>query len=379
LSDVIVETLYKQTLPRVLQLDVDVATNTILNTAYPTLAPVITAGVTIEEQGHDQKSIDFDGAGAITFDADPLFQMGTNSFTISSWTRHRNYDNLNSNLVIKNADHCYQENGFAEPYGFEIGHSQSNFGYNICIRDSRGNTVRADLEFDQGYRPIELLNQWKHIVLTFDRDTNEIRAYVNGMLQSNTLDISTITGSLSNGQPLEIGTSYGWTTDGQYDDVIIDRKVWTQQQALDAFHKLDAFEYETLEFDVNNQVTINTNEHQAFDFGTSDSFTLSGWMKYDAQDNFKNIISKRIGGATPGYVLDIRSNGKLAGVLEDGNGNAVITQSNASFDDNQWHFFAWMIDRVSQTSRLYVDGQLERTQAIANIGDISNQESLHIG
>ena len=43
-------------------------------------------------------------------------------------------------------------------------------------------------------------------------------AFINGVRQQHSLDISTVQGSVDNDEPFTIGTLYGWHTDGTLDE-----------------------------------------------------------------------------------------------------------------------------------------------------------------
>jgi hypothetical protein len=46
----------------------------------------------------------------------------------------------------------------------------------------------------------------------------QVYAYINGVQQASTLDISGVPGSIDNGEPFTLGTLYGWHTDGTLDE-----------------------------------------------------------------------------------------------------------------------------------------------------------------
>ena len=89
---------------------------------------------------------------------------------------------------------------------------------------------RNHIVFDGGYQPAQMLGKWVHYAVVFDRDQQKkVFVYVNGKMQSNSLDISAVQGSVDNNKPLEIGQLYGWKTKGTLDEYRLYNK------ALDKF------------------------------------------------------------------------------------------------------------------------------------------------
>jgi hypothetical protein len=165
--------------------------------------------------------IDFDGVNIDTVNIPhhESLNFGTNSFTISGWALHRDYTYPRTNFAIKKSSTCYASgSGNA---GFDIGHGYKSDGIDICIHDTADNRIRQTLTFDSGYTPNELVNTWTHYVFVIDRPSAKIKAFINGVKQSNELDISAITDSINNSSNLVIGSLYGWKTDGKMDELKI--------------------------------------------------------------------------------------------------------------------------------------------------------------
>ena len=79
--------------------------------------------------------------------------------------------------------------------------------------------ARKGIVFDHGYQPGQLLGQWVHHAVVFDRKQQKrVFVYINGKKQSSTLDISAVKGSVDNNKALEFGTLYGWKTKGTLDE-----------------------------------------------------------------------------------------------------------------------------------------------------------------
>ena len=120
--------------------------------------------------------------------------------------------------------------------GFEIGHAYAATGSEIAISDGT-NKTQATITFDSGYRPPDFQNKWTHFVFVFDRiDTGKAYAYVNGVRQSGEVDISSVAGSIDTAQAMNIGSIYGWQTDGILDDVRIYNYARTAEQILQDYN-----------------------------------------------------------------------------------------------------------------------------------------------
>ena len=97
--------------------------------------------------------------------------------------------------------------------------------------------VDTTIEFDDGYQPAQLIGQWVHYVVVFDRDQQKKAfAYVNGKKQSNGIDISPVQGSVDNDKALEFGLLYGWKTKGTLDEYRVYNKALDEIEAAAIFH-----------------------------------------------------------------------------------------------------------------------------------------------
>jgi prepilin-type N-terminal cleavage/methylation domain-containing protein len=189
-------------------------TGTISGATYTTDTPQKAAG-----QGAGKYALSFDGTGSknVTVANSNSLNFGADSFTIAMWGKHRDFTYPKDWFTIKKSNVCY--NGAGNP-GWDIGGSYSSSGLNICYNDGV-NYVRQVLTSNAGYTPSSLLNQWVFLTVVFDRSASRIKEYINGVKQTNELNISTVTGSVNNSSNLVIGTAYGWQTDGILDEVQI--------------------------------------------------------------------------------------------------------------------------------------------------------------
>jgi hypothetical protein len=164
--------------------------------------------------GELNKSSSLSGSANISIPNNNSFSF--NSFTISMWVYYRDYTYPKTFGAIKKSTQAY----VAGKIGWDFGHGYKSDGVDVCLNDGI-NMIRTTLIFDSAYTPVNLLNKWSHVVYVVNRDTDRVLAYINGVKQSNEVNISAITGSLSNTDNLVIGTLYGWQTDGNIDDVRI--------------------------------------------------------------------------------------------------------------------------------------------------------------
>ena len=114
--------------------------------------------------------------------------------------------------------------------GWETAHGYQAKGLRLCIRDKENRKVDATIQFDHGNQPPQLLGQWVHYAVVFDREKQKKTfVYINGKKQSNSLDISAVKGSVNNNKVLDFGYLYGWKTKGTLDEYRVYNK------ALDDF------------------------------------------------------------------------------------------------------------------------------------------------
>ena len=164
----------------------------------------------------------FDGVGygLITVLNTPILNFGYSSFSVVGWAKILDVRYPMTTFAVKKGVGCYfgpGRQGWVP--GWETGHGYQPKGLRVCIRDKQNKSVDKTIVFDQGYQPAQLLGQWVHYAVVFDREQQKkVFIYINGKKQSNTLDISAVQGSVDNTKPLEFGTLYGWKTKGTLDE-----------------------------------------------------------------------------------------------------------------------------------------------------------------
>lgn len=163
----------------------------------------------------------FSGVGlyVIKVPKSPLLNFGYSSFTVSGWAKILDVTYPMTTFAVRKGFGCYLAPGRAgwNP-GWEIAHGYWATGIDVCYRDHLNNKVRAAIVHDSGYQPPQLVNKWTHFTYVFDRHVKRVFAYINGRKQSNSLDISRVTGSVNNDKDLEFGTLYRWKTKGYLDE-----------------------------------------------------------------------------------------------------------------------------------------------------------------
>ena len=137
----------------------------------------------------------------------------SHSFTVAGWVYPRDYTYPRSFFPFGNTN-ASQTGGT----GWQIGHGFSNTGLGVRISDGT-NIAATTIDCASGYRPIDLLNKWSHVVVVFDRTSLKIFLYVNGQKQTNYASIPSALGNVYNAQDVMFGNMFGWRLDGKLDEV----------------------------------------------------------------------------------------------------------------------------------------------------------------
>ena len=162
----------------------------------------------------------FDSSGVISVPDSSILNFGLSSFTVVGWAKIQDITYPLTTFAAKKGYGCSfgpGRQGWVP--GWETGHGYRANGLDVCIRDKENRMVRKEIAFDHGYLPGQLLAQWAHYAVVFDRNhQKKVFVYVNGKNQSSALDISAVKGSVDNNKALEFGTLYGWKTKGTLDE-----------------------------------------------------------------------------------------------------------------------------------------------------------------
>lgn len=196
----------------------DESSGTVVNDAVGTNHGIASGGAAATTTlGKVGGAFEFPGPGypAVTVPDDNALDFGTGSFSISMWGYFRDHTYPKAWFMIKKSGVCYQ----AGNPGWDIGHGYNANGISICYSDGTNGVSNASVAFNVGSRPMDNLNKWTHFLAVFDKTAGRVRFYVNGVRQANEYTISGVTGAVNNSSNLEIGTMYGWKTDGLLDDI----------------------------------------------------------------------------------------------------------------------------------------------------------------
>lgn len=164
----------------------------------------------------DNKAVDLDGVNdKIGITNAASINFGTGSFTIVARIKHRDFTYPKSTMSIQKAG----TGGWNTSAGWGIGAGYNAAALYVFAHDGT-NFAGTNIALDAGYQPPAMLNQFVDIAVIFDRSAavNKARVVVNGVLQSGSLDLTALTGSVSNTNVLEIGTAVGWLLDGLVDE-----------------------------------------------------------------------------------------------------------------------------------------------------------------
>lgn len=134
------------------------------------------------------------------------------------------------------------------------------------------------------------------------------------------------------------------------------------------------------EFDGTNDV-VNFGDANDLDFGTN-SFTVAALCYLDSADSetdYRNIISKKVGGGVQtGWTLRRQNTDKFSFFPADGSAREDATEPTASPLD-RWQFVLGMVDRETNASRLYVGNQQVASNGFSSFGSVSSNADLLIG
>src|SRR2546428_3325657 len=140
---------------------------------------------------------------------------------------------------------------------------------------------------------------------------------------------------------------------------------------------------QALSFDGVSNV-VNVPNSPSLNFGTAGSFSISLWIK-STQSGAGNagyglIVDHRRNndGLYSGYSIE-DSSGSLMGRIRDNLSHDVIVTSTTNVNDGLFHHIAFVVDRSTQTEKLYIDNTLQASQSIASVGSIDSAFDIDIG
>jgi len=142
--------------------------------------------------------------------------------------------------------------------------------------------------------------------------------------------------------------------------------------------ELDCYSGDALSIDGSNDY-VKVLNNDIFQFGASTDFSLALWMKTDNWRNDASLISNKDwdSGNNKGWNIALATDNQGIDVnIGDGTNRADLQAGN--LNDGEWHHIAATFDRDGQVS-LYVDGVLEQSTSMSNVGNIDNALEMTFG
>ena len=128
---------------------------------------------------------------------------------------------------------------------------------------------------------------------------------------------------------------------------------------------------------VDDYISIANNPN--INIQTGESFTISFWLKHNAQNNAKYMISKYKGSfGEPSYAFGTGSYGDSYSWHEFTANNGIESRGNIDLNDNQWHNIT-SVFKSGESVTIYVDGVLDIEHSTTHVGSIINSRDLTIG
>lgn len=264
-----------------------------------------------------------------------------------------------------------------------------------------------------------VLDTWYHVAVTFEQDSSLLALYVNGELENSVrLAFNAGYGDLVLGVNKSLDGNYLtgaldetriWTTARSAEQIKANMHLAVAVDAPDllAYYNYNADDGYTLNDETgkffgsyyNNPSFVQgsnkvlsldgkgdyaqVEDHNNLDFG-KDSFTVETWVfgSTELKSDYHDILSKKKGdGKNKGFVLRLKKiDGNLYPnwVIADDKRKKVAT-ANTVFVKNQWNHIAAVVDRDSQTTTLYVNGEAVDSALTGSVGSVTNAKSLRLG
>ncbi len=240
---------------------------------------------------------------------------------------------------------------------------------------------------------------WRHIACVFDGDSNEVRVYIDGTLDSS--KTSSVPSTVNISTSLKFGTGSGGFTDGRMDDIRVFNRTLSQAEVthLSSSRGIEGSPFSGLGdeelwlcpslSDNANDISGNGNNGTynggmgtvadtgnggslAYDFdgsndyinlgastgiGQSSTFSLSIWAKADALASTAALISKYNRSNNRGFLLRMPSQPTWLTSSNLGNSsfNRTITSSQ-TVSTQTWYHIAATYDVATDAMELFIDG-----------------------
>lgn len=148
---------------------------------------------------------------------------------------------------------------------------------------------------------------------------------------------------------------------------------------INGAHWTEGFFVHALKFDgvddfleVNDDVTLHLN--------SGESMTFEFWIKTNNSGEESVLFHKYESiNPNPNYLLTITDNGIFKGQIRDSYGLYSNLTSNSTINDGKWHYIIFVIDRVVDKLKVYIDGNFDNMTDDLTTGSSTNNGDLLIG
>ncbi len=364
--------------------------------------------------------LEFDGSNDRTaIPYDEKLDLAGKDFTISAWI---NIDSFSAEFV--------------EPIFSNRGTGVDDNGALFMIRGQSDVVNRYKIGFDTNetggnriaYAQTELqLNTWHHVAVVFTyngSNNNEVSFYLDGDLDGTATGLSDIAATTAF-NPNYIGWETNYQFDGTIDELKIHNKVLDSNEIKEEYNTgtnllggngneldLDTGLVGHWKFDERSGTTAadstlnandgslenmededwqlgklgnalnfdGTNEYvdladDTFDFDVSDSFSISGWFNLNNDPGW--IFNKRVTAANSYYGLELRSDGTVWFVLN--NGSTTYRAEGVTDVRNEWVHITAVRNGATNRIELYINGVLDRDVSGPSSGTLLNNSNLELG
>ncbi len=126
--------------------------------------------------------------------------------------------------------------------------------------------------------------------------------------------------------------------------------------------------------------TIDVGLHNDFNLTT---FTLMGWFKTSVNNKHFNIIHKGAGYGDRNYAVFVDKDSQFGLAFKCSTNttpsNLDMFSQRKNLNDGKWHHFAVVFDDVGNTATIYINGELDITQAFTPSPELRPADRLYIG
>jgi len=273
----------------------------------------------------------------------------------------------------------------------------SNVGPIRCVTAYTGgnNYPRFELVGNSGNYAMNgttVLNDGTEYILSFIKEGDNFKIYVNGVLDTST-DFTFGTTKAIGANEYLVGFAGYYYSSSKMKDVVVDNRAWTVQELLD-FSKGTTFDYDKnliSEWDMsntgtvpdigwkgneNNGTTVNmdltnvkenglkfngSNEYitTPLTIDVNEQYTFSWWCISDIYGGASSWI-----GGNGSNCIQIRNSGLNIQVLDGGSGSDSLATTSSPLVVGEMQHIAVVWDGITSIGKIYVDGHLEKEGVI---------------